>query len=116
MYIKVYNKFLFADMEDECFPAISVNTAFGRLTGDANVMIKDEPLSESDSPHSSCPSSPQPAFVHHSDTSMDTDIVSRIGFIRYTYLKTNNFFLILAKLPKYIETNKYIVESAQQYF
>lgn len=61
------------DMEDECFPAISLNTACGRLTGDTNLLIKDEPVSESDSPQSSCPSSPQPTFMHHSDTSMDTD-------------------------------------------
>lgn len=60
------------DMEDECFPAISMNTACGRLSGEANVIIKDEPISETDSPHSSCPSSPQHQFLHHSDTSMDT--------------------------------------------
>ncbi|KAF5287687.1 hypothetical protein FQA39_LY15787 [Lamprigera yunnana] len=61
------------DMEDECFPAISLNTACGRLTGDTSLLIKDEPVSESDSPQSSCPSSPQPTFLHHNDNSMDTD-------------------------------------------
>lgn len=66
---------IFPDMEDECFPAISMNTACGRLSED--VVIKDEPTSESNSPQSSCPSSPQPAFLNHSDGSMDTsDIVS----------------------------------------
>lgn len=61
-------------MEDECFSAISMNTACSRLT-DEEVVIKDEPLSESDSPHSSCPTSPHPAYSHCSDNSMDIDIV-----------------------------------------
>lgn len=46
------------DMEDECYPAISMNTACGVRLGD-EIDIKDEPYSETDSMHSSCPSSPQ---------------------------------------------------------
>ncbi|KAF2883092.1 hypothetical protein ILUMI_23084 [Ignelater luminosus] len=91
------------DMEDECFPAISVNTAFGRLTGDANVVIKDEPLSESDSPRSSCPSSPQPTFVHYSDTSMDTDIQSCQSILKQTNIllrAPSNIFNQRLHIPK----------------
>lgn len=57
------------DMEDECFPAISMNTACSRLSS-IDVEIKDEPNSETDSTHSSCPSSPQHNFLNN-DTSVD---------------------------------------------
>lgn len=76
----VINKIVFlfvdTDMEDECFPVISMNTACARLSSDT-IMVKDEPLSETDSPQSSCPASPQPAYIHN-DTSMDTDFIVSI--------------------------------------
>lgn len=55
-------------MEDECFPAIPMNTACTRLSPE--VVIKDEPFSETESIHSSCPSSPQPANLN--DTCTET--------------------------------------------
>ncbi|XP_019865565.2 cyclic AMP response element-binding protein A isoform X2 [Aethina tumida] len=59
------------DMEDECFPAMSMNQACGRLS--ECVSIKDEPMSESDnSPHSSCPSSPQSIIINPADMSFET--------------------------------------------
>lgn len=48
-------------MEDECFPAIPMNTACTRLASE--IVIKDEPFSETESIHSSCPSSPQPTSL-----------------------------------------------------
>lgn len=61
------------DMEDECFPAMSMNQACGRLS--ECVSIKDEPMSESDnSPHSSCPSSPQSIIINPADMSFEVNI------------------------------------------
>jgi len=56
------------DMEDECYPAIPANKACGKVDDD-EIDIKDEPISETDSQHSSCPSSPHHNFIN--DTSMD---------------------------------------------
>ncbi|XP_018565838.1 cyclic AMP response element-binding protein A [Anoplophora glabripennis] len=61
------------DMEDECFPAISMNTSCVRLQHEP-VTIKDEPTSETDSPHSSCPSSPQSIYVNASDLPLDVEM------------------------------------------
>lgn len=57
-------------MEDECFPAISMNTACTRLP--TEIMVKDEPFSETESLHSSCPPSPQSSNLTNSDTYVDT--------------------------------------------
>lgn len=62
------------EMDEECFPTVSMNTACGRLSADT-VTVKDEPVSETDSMHSSCPPSPQPSFLHLTE-SMDTEVVS----------------------------------------
>lgn len=56
-------------MDDECLPTISMNVACGTLKSE--VVIKDEPLSETESQHSSCPSSPHHNFLNHSDSSVD---------------------------------------------
>ncbi|CAG9823211.1 unnamed protein product [Phaedon cochleariae] len=61
------------DMEEECFPAISMKTACDRLEQDS-VSIKDEPHSETDSNHSSCPSSPQSIYVNASDMPLDVEM------------------------------------------
>jgi hypothetical protein len=61
-------------MEDECFPAIPLNAACERLTKEA-ITIKDEPISETDSTHSSCPSSPQSSFMNTSELHFDVDMV-----------------------------------------
>ncbi|KAJ8931748.1 hypothetical protein NQ314_015280 [Rhamnusium bicolor] len=61
------------DMEDECFPAISMNTACIRLQHEP-ITIKDEPSSETDSPHSSCPSSPQSIYVNSNDVPLDVEM------------------------------------------
>lgn len=53
-------------MEDECFPTVSMESACERLS-DNNVTVKDEPISETDSVHSSCPPSPQSSFLHLSE-------------------------------------------------
>ncbi|CAH1114231.1 unnamed protein product [Psylliodes chrysocephalus] len=63
----------FSDMEDECFPAISMKTACGNLQSDT-LHIKDEPNSETDSNHSSCPSSPQSIYVNASDIPLDVEM------------------------------------------
>ncbi|RZC38735.1 cyclic AMP response element-binding protein A-like, partial [Asbolus verrucosus] len=72
------------DMEDECFPAIPLNTACERLSKEA-ITIKDEPISETDSTHSSCPSSPQSSFMNTSELHFDVDMVKEVG------LETNFF-------------------------
>lgn len=52
-------------MDDECLPTISMNEACGRFKSE--ITIKDEPFSETDSQHSSCPSSPHPKFLKSSE-------------------------------------------------
>lgn len=54
--------FIVTDMDEECFPAISLNTATGRCQPKIEgritpISIKDEPLSCPGSPES-CPMSP----------------------------------------------------------
>ncbi|XKL64741.1 hypothetical protein PGB90_004827 [Kerria lacca] len=53
------------DLNDECYPAISLKLSEGQQRERDNnspiIMIKDEPMSECDSPPSSCP--PSPSFV-----------------------------------------------------
>lgn len=56
-------------MDDECFPTVNVNLACGRLGPE--IIIKDEPYSESESVHSSCPASPETNFVCHNESSVD---------------------------------------------
>ncbi|KAJ3641325.1 hypothetical protein Zmor_027837 [Zophobas morio] len=69
------------DMEDECFPAIPLNTACERLTNEA-ITIKDEPLSETDSTHSSCPSSPHSSFMNTSELHFDVDMKSTQSILK----------------------------------
>nr|CAI5844801.1 unnamed protein product [Callosobruchus analis] len=66
-------------MEDECFPAISMNTACTKLQHELEneeIEIKDEPNSETDSTHSSCPSSPHSIYVNASDLPLDAEMTS----------------------------------------
>lgn len=62
-------------MEDECFPAISMNAASAQLKSDP-LDIKEEPSSETDSNHSSSPSSPHSIYVNASDIPLDVEMVS----------------------------------------
>lgn len=59
--------FVFADISDDCYPAISLKLSGGqqncRDTSSPIIMIKDEPMSECDSPPSSCPPSPTPSVA-----------------------------------------------------
>lgn len=64
------------DMEDD-FPTICVNPASVRLSP-VTVAVKDEPLSDPDSPASSCPNSPMSEHIKEEthteiDIEMDTD-------------------------------------------
>lgn len=67
-------------MEDECFPAISMKKACGKLNDmdddmeEEEIEIKDEPMSETESLHSSCPSSPQ-SILPNSDLQFNIDFV-----------------------------------------
>lgn len=69
-------------MEDECYPAISMNTSCDRVTEDAmnikeeEAEIKEE-YSETDSIHSSCPSSPQSQIIHGNEIHFDVDMVGK---------------------------------------
>ncbi|KAG5888352.1 hypothetical protein JTB14_020752 [Gonioctena quinquepunctata] len=62
-----------SDMEDEYYPAISMKTACGDMDHD-HISVKDEPNSETDSNHSSCPSSPQSIYVNASDIPLDVEM------------------------------------------
>lgn len=90
-------------MDEECFPTVSMSSACGRLS--ETVTVKDEPVSETDSMHSSCPPSPQSNFLHLTE-SMDTEVVShnkkkifctkkKISYKNYTNTKTNTTFLTI---------------------
>ncbi|XP_072390655.1 cyclic AMP response element-binding protein A isoform X1 [Diabrotica undecimpunctata] len=61
------------EMDDECFPVISMKDACNNLQHDP-LNIKDEPASETDSNHSSCPSSPQSIYVNASDVLLDVEM------------------------------------------
>lgn len=76
-------------MDDECFQTINMNLACGRLT--TEISIKDEPYSETESTHSSCPSSPQPTFICQSESSVDK------YFADYVRTTLNAFFFNKAK-------------------
>ncbi|ENN83270.1 hypothetical protein YQE_00371, partial [Dendroctonus ponderosae] len=66
-------------MEDECYPAISMNPSCDRLTDDTmeikeeEAEIKEE-YSETDSIHSSCPSSPHSPIIQGNKIHFDVDI------------------------------------------
>ncbi|XP_048517459.1 cyclic AMP response element-binding protein A isoform X5 [Dendroctonus ponderosae] len=68
------------DMEDECYPAISMNPSCDRLTDDTmeikeeEAEIKEE-YSETDSIHSSCPSSPHSQIIQGNEIHFDVDMV-----------------------------------------
>lgn len=61
-------------MEDECFPAISMNTSTVKIHSEC-IEIKEEPSSETDSNHSSSPPSPHPIYVNASDIPVDVEMV-----------------------------------------
>ncbi|XP_050296155.1 cyclic AMP response element-binding protein A isoform X2 [Anthonomus grandis grandis] len=72
------------DMEDECYPAISMNpSSCDRLTDvqmhikEEITDIKDEYSSETESIHSSCPSSPQPQLVQENEIQFDVSQISQ---------------------------------------
>ncbi|KRT86808.1 hypothetical protein AMK59_3011, partial [Oryctes borbonicus] len=93
------------NMEDECFPAIPMNTACTRLSSE--VVIKDEPFSETESVHSSCPSSPQPANLNDSCTEAymtETPTKNTHSILRHAniMLATNNIFAQKRSLPQQI--------------
>lgn len=77
---KENNFFVTEDIEDD-FPTICVNPSAVRLSP-VTVAVKDEPLSDPDSPASSCPTSPLPENFKEAhqeiDIEMDTDTVSLI--------------------------------------
>lgn len=56
-------------MDEECLPTITMTDACGHLK--TEIIIKDEPQSETESQHSSCPSSPQHMLLSHGDSSVD---------------------------------------------
>lgn len=75
LYIEILIDFInfIPDINDECYPAISLKLS----TGDQNerdsstriLMIKDEPMSECESPPSSCPPSPTMTMPSHRNRS-----------------------------------------------
>ncbi|XP_044761224.1 cyclic AMP response element-binding protein A isoform X2 [Coccinella septempunctata] len=79
------------DMEDECFPAISMKKACGKLNDmedevdEEEIEIKDEPMSESESVHSSCPSSPQ-SVLPTSDLQFNIDFKESQNLLRQSGL------------------------------
>ncbi|XP_044761223.1 cyclic AMP response element-binding protein A isoform X1 [Coccinella septempunctata] len=81
----------FRDMEDECFPAISMKKACGKLNDmedevdEEEIEIKDEPMSESESVHSSCPSSPQ-SVLPTSDLQFNIDFKESQNLLRQSGL------------------------------
>lgn len=78
-------------MDEECFPTVSMNTACGRLTAES-ITVKDEPISETDSTHSSCPPSPQCNILQLAE-SMDTDVVSEFKNKNWTICCKNIIFI-----------------------
>lgn len=72
-------------MEDECFPTLPLSAACERLSQEA-MQIKDEPLSETDSMHSSCPSSPQSTFMNTCELHFDVDMVLLTIFVSFMIL------------------------------
>lgn len=87
--INVYIK-VFADMDDECLPTISMNVACGQLKSE--VIVKDEPQSETDSQHSSCPSSPHHTFLNNNDNSVDKYFVE--DFVRTPFCNSMQLLLL----------------------
>ncbi|XP_045483003.1 cyclic AMP response element-binding protein A-like isoform X2 [Harmonia axyridis] len=84
----------FRDMEDECFPAISMKKACGKLNDmedeiEEDIDIKDEPMSETESIHSSCPSSPQSILQTTSDLQFNIDIKESQNLLRQSGLVIN---------------------------
>ncbi|XP_045483005.1 cyclic AMP response element-binding protein A-like isoform X4 [Harmonia axyridis] len=82
------------DMEDECFPAISMKKACGKLNDmedeiEEDIDIKDEPMSETESIHSSCPSSPQSILQTTSDLQFNIDIKESQNLLRQSGLVIN---------------------------
>lgn len=57
------------DMDDECFPPMALQTTrrISRDTESPLIVVKDEPMSETESPISSCPPSPSPQSVVYSE-------------------------------------------------
>lgn len=68
-----------SDMEDECYPSISMNPTCDRITEEIEIKeeeadIKEE-YSETDSLHSSCPSSPHSQIIQGNEIQFDVDMV-----------------------------------------
>lgn len=57
------------DMDDDCFPAITLRSTqrLSRDTDSPIIVVKDEPMSEPESPISSCPPSPSPSPIVFTD-------------------------------------------------
>lgn len=68
-------------MEDECFPAISMNAGSVQIQHDP-LTIKDEPSSETESNHSSSPPSPHSTYIHTNDIPIDVEMVSPSALIK----------------------------------
>lgn len=65
-------------MDEDCLPTMTMTDACGNLKSE--IIIKDEPQSETESQHSSCPPSPQHTFLSHNDNSVDKFFVE--DFVR----------------------------------
>lgn len=94
-------------MEDECFPAISMKSASGQLQHDP-LTIKEEASSDTDSNHSSSPSSPHSIYVNASDIPLDVDVemVSHIIVFHtliYTLLLTQPSILDLHLFHNFLQ-------------
>lgn len=72
------------DMTDDCYPTISGGQEHSRNTNSPIITIKDEPMSECDSPPSSCPPSPTPsiaATIHRNRADKRVSIIFLLFFI-----------------------------------
>ncbi|KAK9879200.1 hypothetical protein WA026_004048 [Henosepilachna vigintioctopunctata] len=79
------------DMEDECFPAISMKKACSKLNDiddeiEDEIEIKDEPMSETESLHSSCPASPQTLLSSAADLHFNIDLKDSQNLLRQSGL------------------------------
>lgn len=73
-------------MDDEY--GITINTNTGTLTD--SIEIKDEPISEPDSPNSSCPSSPQSTMINANDLHYDVEMVQIQSYSFFHIYKNKN--------------------------
>lgn len=87
------------DIEDD-FPTICVNPASVRLSS-MTVAVKDEPLSDPDSPASSCPTSPIPDNFR--DTQQEIDIEMDTEMVKVYQYDLVIILLIVSKLLLQLE-------------